>query len=293
MASRITDSPSPPANFNSKPLVIVEKLNEITTIGINRPEKKNCVNHATAKELMAAFAEFEADRTAKVAVLYGVGGTFCAGYDLKETANSALNNAGAETFAMSDNFNPFNTKGAGPLGPTRRFFSKPVIAAVSGYAVAGGFELSLACDLRVVEDSAVFGVFCRRFGVPLIDGGTVRLPALIGLSRALDIILTGRPVKAQEALQLGVANRVVKKGKSLSEAIKLAKEIAKFPQECMLRDRASAWHSTYSSQNFQEAVEYEMTHSLDVLAQESIPGASLFAKGVGRHGSFNIGKSKL
>ncbi|KAJ6650059.1 Mevalonyl-coenzyme A hydratase sidH [Pseudolycoriella hygida] len=273
-----------------KPLVIVEKLECITLIGINRPEKRNCVNHATAQKLMEAINEFEDDKNAKVAIIYGKGGTFCAGYDLKETSESANN----ETLAISDNFNPFNSKGAGPLGPTRRFFSKPVIAAVSGYAVAGGFELALACDLRVVEESSVFGVFCRRFGVPLIDGGTVRLPALIGLSRALDIILTGRPVKAKEALQLGLANRVVKNGKSLSEAILLAKEIAKHPQECMLRDRASAWNSTYSSSNFQEAIEYEMSNSLDVIMKESIAGASSFVNGAGRHGSFNTApNSKL
>nr|XP_025035122.1 uncharacterized protein LOC102448550 isoform X3 [Pelodiscus sinensis] len=184
--------------------VVTERHGTIMTIGINRPEARNAVNQKTAAMLLQAFNSFEDDTSLTVAVLHGIGGNFCAGYDLKELAHNPTSIKSEQDV----------TKGPGPMGPSRIKFSKPVIAAVSGYAVAGGLELSLLADLRVVEQSAVFGVFCRRFGVPLIDGGTVRLPRLIGLSRALDLILTGRPVSAQEAYEFGLANRIVPNGQA-------------------------------------------------------------------------------
>ena len=198
--------------------VIVERDGPIAKVLIDRPEARNAVDPATALELRDAFADFEADDDASVAVLSGTGGHFCAGFDLKSVADAA---------------GDYDPDGEGPMGPTRRLLSKPVIAAVEGYAVAGGLELALWCDLRIASETAVFGVFCRRWGVPLIDGGTVRLPRLIGQGRALDMILTGRPVAAAEALEFGLANRLVPAGQSLAEAIRLAEEIARFPQLCL------------------------------------------------------------
>jgi len=219
-----------------------------------------------------------------VAVLCGEGGTFCAGADLKEV--SAWNEERAEKRTPSH----FKPDDLGPLGPSRFVLSKPVIAAVNGYAVAGGFELALWCDMRVVEEDAVMGVFCRRWGVPLIDGGTVRLPRLIGLSRALDLILTGRPVVAAEALQMGLANRVVAKGKAREEAEALARQIAQFPQVCMRADRISAYEQ--HDLPFMEAIKNEYYRGSAALKKESQKGAQRFAAGVGRHGSF-AGVSKL
>src|SRR5271166_1473337 len=207
--------------------VRVERNGAVTTVILNRPEARNAVNGPTAAALFAAFEEFDRDDTASVAVLWGDNGTFCAGADLKAFGTSEAN--------------AVHRTGAGPMGPTRRALSKPLIAAVSGYAVAGGLELALFADLRVMEDDAIFGVFCRRWGVPLIDGGTVRLPRIIGMGRALDLILTGRPVGAQEALAIGLANRVVAHGTARAAAESLATEIAAFPQRCMLADRASAY----------------------------------------------------
>jgi len=276
------------ASSGSKELVIVEKVHMahiITTIGINRPEKRNCVNHATALQLEAAFKAFEEDVESPVAVLYGKGGTFCSGYDLEEVASE-----GNSQMLNSPNFDPFNKEGLGPMGPSRRFFKKPVIAAVSGYAVAGGLELALMCDARVVEDTAVMGVFCRRFGVPLIDGGTVRLPRLIGLSRAMDMIMTGRPVKGKEAHDIGLANWIVACGTSLGQAIQYGNQLAKFPQECMNRDRLSAYNAVYEAKDFESALQFEMQHGLDVIASESVAGAQNFVSGMGKHGSFNMHK---
>jgi enoyl-CoA hydratase len=251
--------------------VSVEKNGVITTIIIDRPEVRNAVDRATAMALADAFREFEVDDSALVAVLYGDHGAFCAGADLKAIAGGRGNRVEAG--------------GDGPMGPSRMMLSKPVIAAVSGYAVAGGLELALWCDLRVAEEDAVMGVFCRRWGVPLIDGGTVRLPRLIGLSRALDLILTGRPVKADEALSIGLVNRVVPKGRAREEAEKLAREIAAFPQVCMREDRLSAYEQFDLS--LTEAMASEFNHGLKSLAAGGREGAARFASGEGRHGKFS------
>ncbi|XP_072029277.1 enoyl-CoA hydratase EchA19-like isoform X1 [Amphiura filiformis] len=262
--------------------VVTEKMNDITLIAINRPESRNAVNRETARQLKQAFINFDKDKYAHVAVLYGKGGTFCAGYDLKE-----LSSGNVDLLAEPPQI-PF-----GPMGPSTLQLSKPVIAAVDGHAVAGGLELSLFCDMRVAEESAVFGVFCRRFGVPLIDGGTVRLPKLIGLSRAMDMILTGRPVKADEALSFGLVNRVVPDGQGLDKAIELAKQIAAFPQRCMRADRLSAYYSTYESESLKDAMDFEYKTGSPVVLQESVQGAARFAQGQGRKGSFDDPKSKL
>jgi enoyl-CoA hydratase len=238
---------------------------------MNRPEAKNAVDRVTADELTTAFAEFEQDDDARVAVLWGDGGTFCAGADLKKIA------AGEPNCIARD--------GDGPLGPTRMQLSKPVIAAIAGHAVAGGLELALWCDLRVVEENAVLGVFCRRFGVPLIDGGTIRLPRLIGLSRALDMILTGRPVDAAEALAMGLANRVVSPGQSRKVAEEIAAEIARFPQTCLRGDRRSAYEQAALSMRDALANEFEIGQ--ESLTAEALAGASRFAGGQGKHGSFD------
>jgi enoyl-CoA hydratase len=252
--------------------VIVEKKGFVTTVIINRPEVRNAVNRPTADALAHAFREFDEDENARVAVLWGAGGNFCAGADLK-------------AMARGENVNRVEEDGDGPMGPSRMKLSKPVIAAVSGHAVAGGLELALWCDLRVVERSAVFGVFCRRWGVPLIDGGTVRLPRLIGLSRALDMILTGRAVKAEEAFQIGLANRLVDDGKAREEAEKLAEEIAKFPQTCLRMDRLSAIEQF--DFEFGEAMKNEFRRGLNAInSPEIIEGVKRFANGAGRHGRF-------
>src|SRR5580693_4360468 len=207
--------------------VRIERNGPVTTVILNRPAARNAVNGPTATALYAAFEQFDRDDSASVAVLWGDGGTFCAGADLK-------------AFGTPEG-NGVHRTGPGPMGPSRMVLSKPVIAAVSGYAVAGGLELALWCDLRVAEEDAVFGVFCRRWGVPLIDGGTVRLPRLIGHSRALDMILTGREIGAREAFDWGLANRLVPAGQALAEAKTLAEVIAKFPQICMRSDRQSSY----------------------------------------------------
>jgi enoyl-CoA hydratase len=247
--------------------VNVVRNGPVATVILDRPHARNAVDGPTALALYEAFEEFDRDDSAAVAVLWGDHGTFCAGADLKAigTADS----------------NPTHRVGPGPMGPTRMILSKPVIAAVSGYAVAGGLELALWCDLRVVEEDAVFGVFCRRWGVPLIDGGTVRLPRLIGHSRAMDMILTGRAVDAHEALAMGLANRVVPNGQSRSAAEDLAAELARSPQGCMRSDRLSALHQWGHSQA--EALDFEFG-SLARVAAESIDGARRFADGAGRHG---------
>jgi len=243
----------------------------VTTVIIDRPQARNAVNGPTAIALFEAFEEFDRDDSASVAVLWGDHGTFCAGADLKAIGTPAAN--------------PTHRVGPAapaPMGPTRMVLSKPVIAAVSGYAVAGGLELALWCDLRVVETDAVFGVFCRRWGVPLIDGGTVRLPRLIGHSRAMDMILTGRAVGADEALAIGLANRVVPKGQSRQAAEELAAELARSPQDCMRADRLSALHQWGHSEA--DAMDFEFG-SLSRVAAESIAGAKRFADGAGRHGT--------
>jgi len=251
-----------------------EKNGPVTTVILSRSEVRNAVDGPTAKALTAAFLAFEADDDAGVAVLWGEGGYFCAGADLTGLVTDRRNVMDPDMTAD------------GPMGPSRILLSKPVIAAVAGHAVAGGLELALWCDLRVAEQSAVFGVFCRRWGVPLVDGGTVRLPRLIGLSRALDMILTGRPVEAEEALSWGLANRVVPDGVSREEAERLALEISKFPQICMRGDRRSA-HEQFGM-SIGDALENEFRHgTLAVLSGETTEGALRFAGGAGRHGGFD------
>src|ERR1700730_1333960 len=248
--------------------VRIERNGPVTTVIINRPEARNAVNGPTAAALHAAFDEFDRDDTASVAVLWGDGGTFCAGADLKSFGTAEAN--------------AVHRTGPGPMGPTRMVLSKPVIAAVSGYAVAGGLELALWCDLRVAEQDAVFGVFCRRWGVPLIDGGTVRLPRLIGQSRAMDMILTGRGVEADEALAMGLANRVVPKGHARRAAEELAAQLAALPQQCMRSDRLSALEQWGRPES--DAIDFEFA-SIARVAAEAAEGAGGFGAGPGRHGA--------
>ena len=243
----------------------------IATIVNDRPEARNAVDGPAARALADAFREVERDDDLRVAVLWGAGGTFCAGADLKARA------AGRGLRLAPD--------GDGPMGPSRMAFTKPTIAAVEGYAVAGGLELSLMCDMRVASETAIFGVFCRRWGVPLIDGGTVRLPRLIGLSRALDMILTGRPVDAHEALAFGLANRVVPAGKARAEAEALARVIAAFPLRCVRSDRQSAWEGMGLPLAAAMANEFTLGKAT-VDSGESQEGAQRFAAGAGRHGTF-------
>jgi enoyl-CoA hydratase len=254
--------------------VAIEKEGPVTVVAIDRfAEARNAVDPETAALLREAFLAFDADSNQSVAILTGRGGTFCAGYDLKVAAKPRPEAAPL-----------FDAKAPGPMGPTRHLLSKPVIAAVEGYAVAGGLELALWCDMRVASESAKFGVFCRRWGVPLIDGGTVRLPRLIGHSRALDMILTGREVGAQEALAWGLANRVVPQGEALAEAIALAQQIARFPQICMRSDRRSSYEQW--GLDIAEALVNEAEHGLPALQAEARSGAARFAGGKGRGGNF-------
>jgi enoyl-CoA hydratase/carnithine racemase len=257
----------------------------ITTITINRPQSRNAVNAATARQLADAFRAFETDETQKVCVFTGAGETFCAGYDLHEVARSGFDHRVELAEPTEDADLP-----PGPMGPSRMALTKPVIAAVAGHAVAGGLELSLIADMRVADTTAIFGVFCRRFGVPLIDGGTIRLPKVIGMGRAMDMILTGRPVDAQEALSFGLANRVVEKGTALEEATKLARSLLQFPQKCMRADLQSAKHGAYDADSIHEALKFEHEHGSRVLEEESVHGAARFSKGEGRSGSFDLSK---
>lgn len=255
--------------------VLVERDGPVTIISINRPHNRNAVDGATARKLYDAFLAFDADASASVAVFTGTGGYFCAGADLKAVA--------AGDPEKKREIGGHNT--IAPMGPSRLRLSKPVIAAIEGFAVAGGMELALWADMRVVAEDATFGVFCRRFGVPLIDLGTIRLPRLIGHSQAIDLILTGRPVTGPEAHRMGLANRLVPKGETRAHAIALAKDIAKFPQYCMRADRLSALRQWDLEE--EEAIRNEMRGGLDVIASgETLSGAARFASGVGRHGAF-------
>ena len=251
--------------------VRVERAGPVTTVVLDRPAARNAVDRPTAQALADAFRAFEADGAARVAVLWGAGGTFCAGADLKAIATERGNRLAPD--------------GDGPMGPTRMTLAKPVIAAVAGYAVAGGLELALWCDLRVAEADAVFGVFCRRWGVPLVDGGTVRLPRLIGTSRALDLILTGRPVDAPEAERIGLVNRVVPRGASRAAAEALAREIAAFPARCVLSDRRSVYESGGIALDAALAREFALGKAT-IDSGETREGAGRFAAGEGRHGRF-------
>ena len=262
--------------------VRVETRDRITTVILDRVAARNAVDGPTAEALGAAFRAFDVDPDADVAVLCGANDTFCAGADLKAVSGGIGHNPNA---------NPLNLdmRATAPMGCTRLLLSKPVIAAVSGYAVAGGMELALWCDLRVVEETATFGIFCRRWGVPLIDGGTVRLPRLIGMSRALDLMLTGRAVDAKEALSIGLANRVVPHGTARAAAEELARQIARFPQACLRSDRQSAYEQWGSgaTEALHQALVNEFAHGMRTIASgETVKGASRFAAGAGRHGSF-------
>lgn len=254
--------------------VRIDRRPPLVVITIDRPEARNAVDRPTAQALADALRAFDADDELAVAILTGAGGTFCAGADLKSVAS-----------ADPSRMLRLDPEGDGPMGPSRLSLAKPVIAAVEGHAVAGGLELACFCDLRVADESAVFGVFCRRFGVPLIDGGTVRLPRLIGMSRAMDMILTGRPVDAREALAMGLANRVVPRGQALAEAEKLALALAAFPQSCMRSDRASAYAQWGMSEANAIAHEFELGMGT-LRSGETLAGAARFARGQGRHGSF-------
>lgn len=251
--------------------ILVERRNRIVIVTVNRPERRNAFDLATAEAIYKVFKQFDADATLDVAVLTGAGGNFCAGADLHALA------AGEKR--------PFLAEGDfAPMGCTRLKLSKPVIAAIEGYAVAGGIEVASWCDMRIAAKSAVFGVFCRRFGVPLVDLGTIRLPRLIGHSRAMDLILTGRPVKADEALQMGLANRVVEDGKALEAATEIAEQLSAFPQICMRADRLSAINQW--SLDWDEATKNEMNGGLPAVQKEAITGAGRFSSGTGRHGKF-------
>ena len=256
--------------------VLLHRDGHVLTVTINRPQARNAVNVATAAALAQTFQEFDRDATLHAAVLTGAGGTFCAGFDLREVAQGGR--------AAID------PAGTGPMGPTWLLLSKPVIAAIERYAVAGGLELALWCDLRIAARDAVFGVFNRRFGVPLVDLGTVRLPRMIGHSRAMDLILTGRSVAADEALQMGLINRVVESGKTLDAAVNLAHSLADFPQHGLREDRLSAYEQW--SLNQDQARDNELRHGLKVIRSgEANSGAERFAAGEGRHGSFKKQKS--
>lgn len=248
----------------------VETRDRVTTVVLDRPRRRNAVDGPMAAELAAAFRAFDADPGADAAVLWGSGGHFCAGADLKAVGTERGNAVAAG--------------GDGPMGPTRLQLGKPVIAAVEGHAVAGGLELAAWCDLRIAATDAVFGVFCRRWGVPLIDGGTVRLPRLIGMSRALDMILTGRPVPAEEALLFGLANRLVEPGTTRAAAEALARELTRFPQTCLRNDRRSAYAQDGLGET--EAMRFETEVGLESLRRDGTSGAARFAGGAGRHGTF-------
>ncbi|WP_322515353.1 crotonase/enoyl-CoA hydratase family protein [Rhodopseudomonas palustris] len=255
--------------------VLIERDGPVTIVTINRPERRNAVDGATARKLYDAFLAFDADDASSVAVFTGSGGTFCAGADLKAVAAGDIEKkreiAGHNSIA--------------PMGPSRLRLGKPVIAAIEGYAVAGGLELALWADMRVAAEDATFGVFCRRFGVPLIDLGTIRLPRLIGHSQAMDMILTGRPVSGIEAQRMGLANRLVHRGEAALQAIMLAKEIAQFPQTCMRADRLSALQQWDLAE--EDAIMNEMRGGLKVIASgETLSGAERFTQGEGRHGKF-------
>jgi enoyl-CoA hydratase len=249
--------------------VRVEREGPVTTVILDQPGVRNAVDGPTAQALADAFRAFDADDEARVGVLWGAGGAFCAGANLRVIGTPESNRVTPD--------------GDGPMGPSRMLLSKPVIAAIGGHAVAGGLELALWCDLRIVEEDAVLGVFCRRWGVPLIDGGTVRLPRIVGLGRALDLILTGRPVGAEEALAIGLANRVVPPGTSRRAAEELAAQLANFPQLCMRHDRLSTYEQ--HDLTLDKALQNELHHGTVALEHEALQGAARFAQGAGRHGS--------
>ena len=251
-----------------QPSVTIEHDGPVTTVVLHRPQARNAVDGPTAQALADAFRAFDADDTQHVAVLYGAGGTFCAGADLKAVGTPQGNQVTED--------------GDGPMGPTRLRLGKPVIAAIEGYAVAGGLELALWCDLRVAAADATLGVFCRRWGVPLIDGGTVRLPRLVGAGRAMDLVLTGRPVAADEAERIGLVDRVVPAGEARAQAEALAHELSALPQECLRQDRLSLLEQEGMSE--EDAITNELRHGIVSLGAGALDGAARFASGEGRHG---------
>ncbi|CAH1173753.1 unnamed protein product [Phaedon cochleariae] len=260
---------------SSRDTVIVDNVGQVTTIGINRPSKRNCVDTETARLINKSIEHFENDQNSCVAVLYGTGGNFCSGFDFKELADSKDLDL---------------TNGLMALPKTVK---KPMIAAISGYTVAGGLELALLCDLRVMEDTAVLGFYSRRFGIPLSDGGTVRLQSMVGLSRALDLILTGRSLNAQEAFQWGLANRIVSCGTALGQAINLASSLVKFPQECLNIDRQSTYNSAFNKA-YEELIDAERRNSNKLSFRSIKEGATKFMSGLGRHGnSYNLTKRNI
>jgi len=262
--------------------VRVEKLGPVSVVTLDRPEVRNAVDAGTARALYEAFLAFDGDDEARVAVFHGANGYFCAGWDLQFGARMAQQ-AGAATVLADLEFEPADLQPQGPMGPSRLLLSKPVIAAVTGAAVAGGMELALWCDMRVMEEDAYFGVYCRRFGVPLIDGGTVRLPRLVGMGHAMDLILTGRKVEAAEALRMGLCNRVVPKGGARDAAVALAQQLAKFPQATMLSDRMNAYQQW--DLPLAQALHLEWERSKHRVG-DGLEGAARFAGGEGRHGKF-------
>lgn len=259
-----------------------EKRGAITVVTLDRPLVRNAVDADTARRLYDAFVAFDEDPDARVGVFHGANGHFCAGWDLQHGARMAQQAGGAHALADLD-FDPANPRAPGPMGPSRLLLSKPVIAAVSGAAVAGGMELALWCDLRVLEEDAYFGVYCRRFGVPLIDGGTVRLPRLVGMGHAMDLILTGRKVEAAEALRMGLANRVVPPGQGLECAMTLAEQLCGFPQATLRADRLNAYEQW--DQPLAQALHAEWERS-KARIPDGLQGAGRFAAGEGRHGKF-------
>lgn len=261
--------------------VVVERIGPVTTVVLDRPERRNAVDAETARALAAAFEAFEADDDALVGVLHGANGTFCSGADLAEVAETGSERSLDSLEVPTDPTDPVPD---GPMGCSRMQLSKPVIAAVEGAAVAGGMELALWCDLRVMGASAYFGVYCRRWGVPLIDGGTVRLPRLIGQSRAMDLILTGRQVTASESFEIGLCNRTVPDGTARGAAEDLARDIARFPQACLRADRRSV-HEQHG-RSMHDALRHEFVNGLDALRDEGVAGAGRFAAGRGRGGSY-------
>lgn len=281
--------------------ILTEKRGAILLITINRPEKRNCINRESADLLIKAFQELDTDPDVQVGILAGKGGTFCAGYDLKELASlsehvqenganqmeedqkMAVEEKAPKRMLLKELIRP------APMGPSHLVTKKPTIAAIDGYAVAGGLELALLCDLRIVEETAILGVFCRRFGVPLIDGGTVRLPKIIGLGRALDLILTGRPIDGKEAFAIGLATLSVQTGCCLGQAINLAASLVKFDQECLQTDRDSVYNSVFNAQSQQEALNFEFERGKRLIMSASAKGANLFVKqGLGKHGKFGF-----
>jgi len=264
--------------------VHIEKDGEVTIVTLDRPDVRNAVDSGHARALHQAFLAFDADASAKVAVFHGAHGHFCAGWDLQFGAKmlNESQGGGSDLFATLD-FQAEDSQPLGPMGPSRLLLSKPVIAAVSGAAVAGGMELALWCDMRVMDEDAYFGVYCRRFGVPLIDGGAVRLPRLVGMGHAMDLILTGRKVEAMESLQMGLCNRVVPTGTAREAALVLAHQLAKFPQKTMLADRLSAYAQW--DLPLPQALKQEWDRGRNCIG-EGMQGAARFAAGQGRHGKF-------